>query len=638
MNQHLKSIEKILKHLYNLELTPTKLQTYYDSINEAIQYFPISTQQALVIKLLSDWKGKRNKKIITVKTEVCHLKDGTCITTFGILSPDWPGLSNSCAGVIHEMGWNIYFIEGFSIQEGKLDLGVVLIGVRTEKEDAYQQLLNQTKTILNKLHQAAVGTSAKAYLLSEEIKKLEIYGKVIAYIEEIYKGNDLEEIIGLDGEVIRFFAARSKNYIENRKVEDIARQIIRNFKFRKEVQKSGGAIQLDITNFTTNKEGVFTGVTLAGPAHLLNLEDCLTTIELTSSGFQLKHNREFTTNDGVSCYRIEFVDRLGHPLSDIEQKRLAKGFNTMVLNKRRDRAEWIETIGGFEQYARAVIPLLVREAQSSHKIQVYQSVGHTTALYIDFKVIVVIPSSKKLKQNTVTRTANSLESGSGLHILSVKPPRLFGSTQVFIINLRASLTVIENVESIYRHIREKIKETLGDFRDFDEGMRTIDTEKLKSARRRLEGIDKSTIRELYYSIEDFYRLSAGIDEIIDHIRIAYDMLKSFIDTKKTIRLIWHQTGVHSKSDEILPRASLLCVAYPHEFELLKNILEILNPYDVTMSRLEKVGFDILTCRLTDKEKALSEAAIEKITGKIKKLEKTKLKKKPRTPPTSKQTR
>lgn len=627
MDQHLTDIKKALKNLYDLQLTPKKLQTYYTCINDATQYFPISTQQALVIKLLSDWKNQKKKKIITEKTEVCHLKDGTCITTFGILSPDWPGLSNSCAGVLHEMGWNIYFIEGFSINEDNTNLGVVVIGVRTKKMDAYHQLLKQTKTILNKLHQAAVGTSAKAYLLSEEIRKLEIYGQVIAYIEDIYHEDDLDEIIGMDGEVIRFFAARSKNYIENRKIEDIAQQIIQNLKFRKEVKKSGGAIQLDISNFSTKKEGIFTSINLAGPAHLLNLEDCLQTIELTVPGFQLKHNREFTTNEGISCFRIEFVDHLGHPLSELEQDRLKKGFRTMVMDKRRDRAEWIETVGGFEQYARAIIPLLVREAQSSHKTQVYQSVGHSTALYIDFKVIIVIPSSKKLEKNILTKTANLLESVSGLHILSVKPPRLFGIVQVFIIDLRASLSVIENIESIYKLIREKIKETMGDFRDFDEGMRTMDTEKLKSARRRLEGIDKSIIRELFYSIEDFYRIGASIDEIIDHIRIAYDMLQSFVDTKKTIRFIYRQTGVHAKSGKIVPKASLLCVAYPHEFSFLQNILEILDPYDVTMSRLEKVGFDILICRLTDKEKALSKETLKKIISQIKKFKKPKKKKK-----------
>lgn len=627
MDQHLTTIKNTLENLYDLQLNQTKLRNYYNCINDAIQYFPISTQQALMIKLLDEWKNQKKEKIVTVKTEVCHLKDGTCITTFGILSPDWPGLSNSCAGVLHEMGWNIYFIEGFSINEGKHNLGVVIIGVRTEKKDAYRQLLKQTKTILDKLHQAAVGSSAKAYLLSEEIRKLEIYGQVIANIENIYHENDLDEIIGMDGEVIRFFAARSRDYIENRKIEDIGQQIIRNFKFRKEVQKSGGAIQLDISNFTTKKEGIFTGVTVAGPAHLLNLEDSLQTIELTCPGFQLKHNREFTTNEGISCYRIEFVDHLGHPLSELEQKRLQKGFRTMVMDKRRDRAEWIEAIGGFEQYARAIIPLLVREAQSSHKTQVYQSVGTSTALYIDFKVIIVIPSSKKLEKNISTKTANSLESVPGLHILSVKPPRLFGIAQVFIIDLRASLSVIENIESIYKLIRDKIKSTMGDFRDFDEGMRTMDTQKLKSARRRLEGIDKSIIRELFYSIEDFYRIGASVDEVIDHIRIAYDMLQSLMETKKTIRFISRQTGIHSKSGQIVPKASLLCVAYPHELSLLQNILEILDSFDVTMSRLEKVGFDILICRLTDQEKALSKETLRKITNKIKKLDPLKTKKK-----------
>jgi hypothetical protein len=105
------------------------------------------------------------------------------------------------------------------------------------------------------------------------------------------------------------------------------------------------------------------------------------------------------------------------------------------------------------------------------------------------------------------------------------------------------------------------------------------------------------------------------------------MLQSLLETKKTIRFMCHQTGIHSKSGRILPKASLLCVAYPHELSLLQHILEILDPYDVTMSRLEKVGFDILICRLTDKEKALSKETLKKITNKIKKLDQPKTKKK-----------
>lgn len=626
MEEKLNEIQQALTNYYDLHLSSKQLQKVLRNIQDAQQYFPTSTQQALIIKLLNEWELRHDEKIITLTSEVCHVQGGPCVTTFGVLSPDWLGLTNSCSGVINEMGWNIYFIKAFSLKRRNKNLGIVLIAVRTDNEDAYKQLLSQTETILSKLHQAAVGTSAKAFLLSEEFRKLEIYSLVIAYIEKIYRGDDLEHIIGLNGEAVHYFAARSRDYIENRKIEDIAKQIIRNYTFIKKIHETGNTFQLDISNFTTKTEGTFTGVTVSGPAYMLNLEDCLKTIELTIPNFQLKHNREFTTNQGISVYRIEFVDTLGHPMSNLEQQRLRNAFSTMVLNKRRDRAQWIESIGGFEQYARAIIPLLVREAQHTGKTQVYPSVGHTTDLFIDFKVIIVVPPSAESRKRLVTNTVNNLETVPGLHIHSVKPPKNFGNTEVFIIDLRASLACIDNIETIYRTIKDKIHTALGDFRDFDEGMRTIDATKLKSVRQRLNGIDKALVRELYYSIEDFFRVSATVDEIITHIRIALEMIKTIDESNEALIVLTRQMGTPSKAGTLLLTASLLCLAFPHQYFPLQKILEILEPYEVTLSRMERTGRDILICRITKKEKALSEEELNKLIQRFKKLTKKKKKK------------
>jgi len=618
MKSYLSEIQQALTK-YNLRLSEEKVHKFLDDIQLAQQHFPMSEQRALIIKLLTDWESRKEKKIITATSEACYIREGPCVTTFGVLSVDWPGLFNSCSGVIHEMGWNIYFIKGISLTRQNENLGIILIGVRTDKEDSRQKLLEQTEVILDKIHQAAVGTKAKTYLLSEEIRKLEIYSQVIAHIEKIYPGKDLEQIIGMNGEAVKYFAARSRDYIENRKIEDIAQQIIRNFTFIKKVHKTGKSIELDISNFTTNTEGIFTGVTVAGPVHMLNLEDCLKTIELTIPNFQLKHNREFTTEHGISLYRIEFVDSSNHPMSELEQKRLRKAFSTMVLNKRRDRAQWIESIGGFEQYARAIIPLLVREAQSTDKTQVYLSVGHTTDLFIDFTVIAVVPTSQEVRTTLATDTVNHLEAVPGIHILRVKPPKTFGDTRVFIIDLRVSLADIENIETIYKTIKEKIYDALGEFRDFDEGMRTIDATRLKSVRRRMKGINKNVIRELYYSIEDFYRVGASEYEIVAHIRIALAMLKAIDEKEESLLVLSRQIETDTKNGVHLPTASLLCMAYPHELSLIQKILEVLEPYEVTLSRLERTGRDILICRITQKEKALPEEEKNKLVQSIIKL-------------------
>lgn len=618
MGQNIQAIETALKNV-SVELPTETLKEYINEIKEAQELFPQTEQDALIVRLLNEWKKKKNEKIITVTSDVCLLAGKRCLTCFGILSHDWPGLSNACLGVINEMGWNIYFVKGFSFIYHKQQLGIVIIGIRTDQDAIYKRILGQTATILTKLHQAAVGTGAKAYLIAEEIRKLEIYGQVITSIEKIYHEPDLEHIVGLNGEAVKYFAARSRDYIQNREVEDIAKQIIQNYTFIKTAHKTGNTIQLDISNFTTKTEGTFTGVTLVGPATLLNLEDCLKTIELTVPNFQLKHNREFTTNAGISLYRIEFVDHLGHPLSDLDRKRLQTAFSTMVLNKRRDRAQWIESIGGFEQYARAIIPLLVREAQNTGKTQVYQSVGHTTELNIDFKVIIVTPFQKEMRKKLVTDTVNAIEEVSGLHILSVKPPKTFGSTEVFIIDLRASLTIIDDVESIYQIIRSKIQSSIGQFRDFDEGMRSIDANKLKTVRRLIEGVDKTLLRELFYSIEDFFRLSATIDEIVAHIRIILDMLAVIDEKDQSVQIISRQTCSHSKSGRMIPHASLLCIGYPHEKNLLQKILQILEPFEVTLSRLERTGRDILVCRVTEDEKALKKQTLNQLVEQLKKM-------------------
>jgi hypothetical protein len=249
-------------------------------------------------------------------------------------------------------------------------------------------------------------------------------------------------------------------------------------------------------------------------------------------------------------------------------------------------------------------------------------VGHTTDLFFDFKVIIVIPKEELDTKKLVTSTVNQLEAHAGVHILRVKPPKPFGNTQVFIIDLRVSLTEVENTEMIYRTIKEKVHKALGEFRDFDEGMRTMDTTKLKSVRQRLKNIPKGLIRELYYSIEDFFRVSASDHEVIAHIRITLSMLKLMDEKEKPVLVISRQIGAPGRLSTHLTTATLFCISYPHRLYLLQNILELLEPYEVNLSRLERSGRDILICRVTKNEKALSESDRKRLLACIKRMAKT----------------
>lgn len=618
MNTHFDDIRSKLSDL-NPPLSEETIRNHLAEVEKARSAFPIAGQTALLIRLLVQWETERDRKIVASAFMECPSEGRECFHLFGILSADWPGLSNACLGVVHDMGWNVDHITAFNLNRGDEKLGVVLIGILETEANRQRDIAGRSEMLLARLRQAAVGTGAKVSLLSEEMRKLEIYSQVIAWIEPQTQPQDWEAVLGPNGEAVKYFAARSRDYIENRKIEDIGRQILRNFGFLKAVRENVDSIQLDITNLETRTEGVFTGVTVAGPAKWLNLEDCLKTIALTIPRFILKHNREFTTNEGTSLFRIEFTDSAGQPLREGDREKLRKAFATLVLSKRQSRVQWIESIGGFEHYARAIIPLLVREAQSTGRAQVYQSVGQTTDLFIDFKIIVVVPDSREPRRKLVTRTVEGLESVPGLEIFGVKPPKTYERAEVFVLDLRASLTVLENAETIYRTIKETVGKTVGEFRDFDEGMRTMDTEKFKSVRRMIDGVDKSLIREMYYAIEDFFRVGASIDEIIAHIRLMLDVVASLDRAGSGLSVMTRQTGQTTPDGTVLPRASLICAAVPQPRNLLREILEILENEDVTLSRLERPSWTILLCRITRNDKALPESELADLAERIRAL-------------------
>lgn len=595
-------------------------ENYYLELARLRQTFPEELQEHLIVQLLQEWSSSPEKKQIVSCTELVPLPESSIqIGWFGILTQDWPGLSNACIGVFHEMGWNIDFVVAFQLLRDDTSLGVALIAIKLATENELKTFQAQKEIIQKKLENAAIGTGAKANLLREEIRKLEIYSEVIAWIESYYKSNDIEAITGPNGEAVKYFAARSRDYIENRSVEEIARQILRNYTFIKTVKESGSHIQLDISNMETKTEGVFTTVTLAGYAHMLHLEDCLKTIELTFPHFHLKHNREFTTKEGISVYRIEFVDSRGNPIPESEHKKLQNAFKALVLNKQRKRAQWIETIGGFEHYARAIIPLLAREAKHSNKIQVYQSVFQTTELFIDFKVIIAIPNPGEPCRKLITQLVKAFEAVEGLKTFGLRPPKMFENTEVFIIDLRADLSILENVETIYKLVKSSIRKILGEFRDFDEGMRTMDTEKFRSVCRMMSGIAKSLIQEIYYSIEDFFRVSASIEEITAHIRLALDMLLYLEKSPQSLHVLTHQVYSRTLNGKEIPKSSLLCVAYFLKTKVLEKIIELLENYEIVLSRIERPSGNILICRITREDKALSNQELEQLANQIRAL-------------------
>jgi len=608
-------IQKILEK-YDISITPKEMESYIQEVAESQKYFPQEEQQALIIKLLKSWEQRQYEKILIFASQFTRSGTFPVAFVFGIISSDWPGLSDSCIGVIHEKGWNIYFANGLTIQRRDEKLGVILIGILLENDQDFEHLQKQTNSIIEDIRKASVGSQTKMYLLAEEIKKLQIYSGVIDKIEEVYKESGIEKIIGIDSESLKFFSARSRDYIENRYTEDIAEQIILNYKLQEQVRHGKTrSMQIRIKNFQTKKEGIFTGLSIAGRANQVLLDDCLKSIETCCPGFQLKHHKAFTSNDGITVHRFEILTAESKPLTPTQIELLEEIFKNMEMTKQRERHDWLESIGGFEHYARAIIPFLVRENESTGCTQVYLSVHQTTEKVIDFKVLIVLTPKEISTKKLIYQCVNNLDSIAGFSISSVKPPKIYGASEYTIIDLRVELSINPEIDVVYMKVKDAIKKSIGDFRDFDEGMRQMDMMNFVNVREYMPDVNEDYVREFYYSLEDFYRVSAPVEEIGLQLKLFIEVLDTIDTDSKEIILRSKSARIKGLRTSSLP-ATVMIIAYPAEFEIFGKILTLLENYEVIMSKQYKKNHHILICHLSENSKALNDSEVSTLSQKI----------------------
>ena len=89
MEETIQEIQEALNN-FAIKMSPEAIQSRVDMIEGAQEYFPPAKQKALAIKLIHDWEANPHRKIVTASSEICYIKDGPCVTSFGILSKDWP--------------------------------------------------------------------------------------------------------------------------------------------------------------------------------------------------------------------------------------------------------------------------------------------------------------------------------------------------------------------------------------------------------------------------------------------------------------------------------------------------------------------------------------------------------------------
>lgn len=540
--------------------------------------FPKERERIVVNELLSKWHNEK-EGVITYVNE----PDNTGFPKpmiIGILASDWPGLSDAVMGAVHERGWNIFYEEGFVLEvEGK-ELAIIIIVIKIADEEKLKKFLDERDEIVNNIRALSIGSIAKRLLISMEAKRLKIYTSVVDIIERSAEKELLKYLIGAEGEVFKFFSSRSKAYIEERKPEDLAEQIIKTYKIIQKVKRSKGQVEVWTKNIVTYK-GELTGITVGFYASDISLKEILDAIMFVAPDTRIMYNKEFNTPEGITVARLEVTDSKGKAYGREEKRKIRTILKRLYRKRQLEKLRIRDYAGGYEHYLRAIIPFLSKEFLATKIPQVYISIVSSSEYFTDFKVIIVTETG-----NELDKFVKFIEAHQGLSLLTIHPPKYFNECVVQIFDVRAEADYFEDVSSVYEEFRKILSEILGKFRDFDEGMRKMDLNRIQAIQKILKNIPSDELKELYYSIEDFYRLSETEENISVLLKMAYEIINKY----KGERLIFEYRHIES--------GTFVVIAYSKSLKILQKTVEAAEKYQLTFSRLERPDFFVLLLKLS----------------------------------------
>jgi hypothetical protein len=613
------SFEEISKALKRLgrRIPKAKVMEYVGYLNTC-EILPPSMENGLLVCLLYEWE-KSQEKTVVCKFDLGEEAAFPSVFLFGIISIDWPGMSDSCVGIFHEKKWNISFIKGTVIHHGEEMLGVVLVGVSVESKGRLSRLKRESGAITRSLKKVARGDRAKAWLIAREAERYETYMNTIRMIHKTYKGENLKELIGESGEAVKFFASRPVAYIHERRPADLAKQIVGNHEMLKRIKESGGMGQVRVGNIRTSGANL-TGISIAGYEQDFTLDDCLRALNHVVPGFQIMFNKEFRTTEGIIVYRIEITDREGNAFATKDVKRISGALRELTRGRRFERTTWIEKFGGVEGYARALIPYLAREQKSSEITQVYITIGQTVELFAEFKILVVSGMDERRLERRGLKLLDRLDSAKGLSLVSYKTSRGPQNTAVRVVDLRADLAYFGGPGNALSSIRRILEEVVGEFRYFDEGGRIEESGKIEKLLAKLKGLDYLTVREIYFHLDDFYRLGADTDELAENIETVMSVLDKFKKSKKKEPIVvGRNISSQSSKGRSVALATVIAVVDRIDGKPIRYWLEPLQGYDVTVSKIEKEEAAILHFRVSEEGRPLSEPGLKKVVADFKRV-------------------
>ncbi len=557
-----------------IKISQKDIKEKIDKISNSQLIFPLLQQRALLIRLLVNYERTQKKEVIILD----ELKTTSIPKTMilGVLAEDWPGMSNSILGIVHHKGRNVLLVRGFTVEYEQKTIGIVILAFNLDTKEEYRQFVFEKKKLVAKIREASIGSRSKTLLLEDETIKFEIYNNVVNRLNKVYPGSDISKLIGESGEAIKFISSRSREYLEERNISDLTELIINNMRFQEMIRSGTTDEVIKIKNFETKYEKL-TGITFICREELISIEEFLKTLSFIVPAHVIKHHKSFVSHDGILVYRIEIVDQYGNPLNKEMIKSIEKSMDKFILTSCKKSFSGVKAIGGYEHYARAIIPFLMMELKKTGISQVFIKVDEKTDFYMDIKLIVVsFKSRRKRIYGLITR----LEKIPGVKINSTIPSRFYGNrVRIDILKLNVNLSEFSSIKDIFSNLKAILRKEYGEIRDFDQGFREIDMRVLNDLLEKLGTVNVSLIRDIFFNFDELFRIEIPFRVLHEVMILCSRAIEESKRAQGKKLIIKHKNLTESNR-------TIFVLSYMKRKQLLGKMIKKFRDFDICFTKIE----------------------------------------------------
>ncbi len=531
------------------------------------------------------------------------------LSLVAVSARDWAGLASIVIGELHHLGWNLDFVDGFAREAPEGRRGVIIAGVRASDPETRAAFLRDGGKLENLLKKLAVGREGTISLLSRAAERIEVYEAIREELELLYRGGIPREISGAKGELVLFISARSDQYLSERKPGDLAWMVKTNNDLIRRVRRSRGRAAFKVKNLRTVAEHL-TGINLVAYERDVSFQNLLTALSYAWPGSTVRHQRRYTTPDGILSVRVEMSGPSGLPASRNEVSCITATLNSLLVSNRLERLVRIHRYGGRENYARALIPLLMKECRETGINQAYLAMETTETFAAKLKLLLVSTggSDPREHDNRVLTMVDGINEKTGLSVTSFKSPSNYGDIWVDVLDITVQRSEFLDMEEAYLAIKSGIREAYGRFRDFDQGMRQNDVKQLEVVKGILRDIPDGLVTDFYYRLEDFLRASVSSEELAEHIRLAFGTISRILqESSRFEKPAWTDIQSGGRGE-----ATVICCGRKGEMHGFRSLLDVVRDYKVTASMIEWSGATAILLRLQSPGGALDQDSRSKV--------------------------